>query len=272
MQTSNVSDTELYLFENLIAFDNITHFVSSRKGGYSKGVFQGLNIGFNVGDDDWNVLRNRKILSDAVNIPIDSFTFANQCHGSNINFAGSSLRGCGSSDEKSSLEDTDGMITSTPGICITVQVADCVPVLLYDSENHIAAVIHAGWKGTIGQITGKTLEKMIHFCSSKPVNIYAGIGPSIGPCCYEVGQNVYKELKYKGISKKDIIIPSKQKDKYYFNLWQANKKQLTDLGVKPENIEEAAICTKCNNESFYSSRASDGKTGRFASGIMLKKK
>ncbi len=272
MQANNVEDIELYLFENLSAFENVTHFITSQKGGYSKGNFQGLNIGFNVGDDDRNVLRNRKILSKALNIPIDSFTFADQCHGCNIRFVESNMRGFGATDEKSSLKNIDGMITSTPGICITVKVADCVPVILYDHENHIAAVIHAGWKGTIAQITGKTLEKMINFCGSKPMNVYAGIGPSIGPCCYEVGQNVYREFQKSGISKKDIITFSEQKDKYYFNLWQANKNQLTELNVKPENIEEAFMCTKCNNENFFSARASDGKTGRFATGIMLKKK
>jgi len=262
----------LYLFKNLSDFDNITHFVSSRKGGCSNGQFKSLNIGFNIGDDDHNVIQNRKALSEATDISFGNFTFARQCHGSNIFFVDNSLRGSSSADEESSLGNADGMITSLPDICITVKVADCVPVLLYEPDNHAAAVIHAGWKGTVNKITGKAVEKMIRFCGSKPGNIYAGIGPSIGPCCYETGNDVYREYMDKGFTGKDIMIPSKQKDKYYLNLWQANKKQLTELGVKPENIEEASICTKCNNESFFSSRASDGKTGRFAAGIMLKKK
>lgn len=270
MQTTNVSDIELHLFENLSAFDSITHFVTSRRGGYSAGNFQGFNVGFNVGDDNWNVLRNRKILSGATNIPLESFTFANQCHGSNIMFVGNPLRGCGAADEKSSLENTDGMITAVTGICIAVQVADCVPILLYDHTNHVAAAIHAGWKGTISQIAAKAIEKMIHCYGSKPANIIVGIGPSIGPCCYEVGLNVYNEFRYTGFSNTDVLIPAQQKDKYFFNLWQANKNQLIELGVKAENIETASICTKCNCEEFFSARASDHKTGRFAAGIMLK--
>ncbi len=272
MQTTNVSDIELYLFENLSAFDSITHFVTSRKGGYSKNHFEGLNIGFNVGDDNWNVLRNRKILSGATNIPLDSFTFANQCHTSNIHFVGNPLRGCGAADEKSSLKNTDGMITSVPGICIAVEAADCVPILLYDSKEHVVAAVHAGWKGTISQIAAKAVENLIHCYGSKPADIFAGIGPSIGPCCYEVGQDVYNEYRYTGFSKKDIIIPAQQQGKFFFNLWQANKNQLIELGVNPGNIETAAICTKCNSEKFFSARASGGKTGRSAAGIMLKKK
>ncbi len=272
MQTTEISGIKLYQFENLLSFDNLVHFITSRKGGYSKGEFQGLNLGFNVGDDNWNVFRNRKKLSDITGIPIENFTFSEQCHSSNITFVRNSLRGCGATDEKYSVKNTDGLATSIFETCLIIQVADCVPVLLYDSEKHIAAALHAGWKGTISYITGKMIEKLLHFCSSRPENIYAGIGPSIGPCCYEVGEDVYREYKLSGWTKKNVISPGKEQGKYYFDLWQANKQQLIDIGVKPGNIEIASICTKCNSEEFFSSRASYNNTGRFVAGIMLKKK
>ncbi len=271
MQTTEVSGIKSYHFENLSSFDNIVHFVTSRKGGYSKGQFEGLNIGFNIGDNNWNVFRNRKLLSDALGIPLESFTFSGQCHSSNIAIIGNKLRGCGATDEKSSVQNFDSMITSLLNTCISIKVADCVPILLYDKEKHIAAALHAGWKGTINKIAEKTVEKLLDFCSSQARDIFAGIGPSIGPCCYEVGEDVYREYKFSGGTKKNIISPAKQQGKYYFDLWQANKEQLIEIGVKPEHIELASICTKCNNEDFFSSRATDGNTGRFAAGIMLKK-
>ncbi len=270
MYNNKFSDIDLFLFENLSNFKNIVHFITSRKGGNSTGTFKGLNIGFNSGDDNQKVLSNRHVLSNAVNIPPDNFTFANQTHSSNIAVIDNNARGLGFTDNKNSINDKDSLITATANICITIQVADCVPVFLYDSKKHVIAAVHAGWKGTVKQITGKTVNILIDLYGSKPGNIFAGIGPSIGPCCYETGENVYNEYINSDIPEKDSIKPSAKTGKYYFDLWEANRSQLISSGIKPGHIETASICTKCNNELFYSFRAAGGSTGRFAAGIMLK--
>jgi hypothetical protein len=164
---------------------------------------------------------------------------------------------------------TDATITALPGICLMVMVADCVPVLLFDPVKRVSAVIHAGWRGTVHQITSNTIDTMVSHFGCNPADILAGIGPSIGPCCYEVGEDV-KEFVLQSFGTTDgYLVRQKHSSKIHFDLWYANHKQLAGKGVKPENIESSKLCTLCNSETFFSSRASGGITGRFAAGIYI---
>lgn len=271
MQQHNLDDVTIYTFDNLSAFDCLTHFISTRKGGISDGKFAALNVGFHVGDDNFRVLQNRRILSDAIGIDLQKFTFASQCHSTNVAIVDENGRGKGALEKDTALVNTDGMVSNVKNICLSVQVADCVPVLLYDPVNQVIASLHAGWRGTVRKIAQEAISKMVQNYGSKAENIYAGLGPSNGPCCYEVGDDVYREARIALGSIKDIIKPAKQSGKYIFDQWEANIRQLKDAGLKEEHIELAGICTQCNSGSFYSSRADNGLTGRFMAGIMLKK-
>jgi polyphenol oxidase len=148
-------------------------------------------------------------------------------------------------------------------------VADCVPLLLFDPVKKVVAVIHAGWRGTVQHITSNTIKVMIDRFGSNPADILAGIGPSIGPCCYEVGEEVKAVVHESFGTTEGYLVSQPHSEKPYFDLWYANQKQLIELGLKPENIETSQICTKCNHRMFYSSRADKGVTGRFAAGIFL---
>lgn len=271
MESTEKGGVKLYEFSNLRSFGGIKHFITSRPGGFSKGPFAGMNTGFHAGDNDWDVLQNRNKLAASVNINISQFTFANQTHSSNIAIIDTAGKGKGSADCKTAIHNTDALICRTPGICICIQTADCVPLLLFDPVNHVIAAIHAGWRGTLKKITEATVLMMMHAFETHPSDLIGGIGPSNGPCCYEVGEDVVSEVKKSLSNPKDLIKPSHQKGKYIFDQWQANFNQLTGLGVKPENIELSGICSQCQSDIFFSSRKDKGVTGRTASGIMLTK-
>ncbi len=265
------SETKYYTFENLSGFDQICHFVSTRKGGLSDNHFASLNTGFHVGDDNFKVLQNRRILANAVGIDILKLTFANQCHSANVAIVNESGRGKGVLEKETAVDHTDGLVTNVKDVCLCVQVADCVPILLYDPVCQVVAAVHAGWKGTLRKIASEAVAKMIQHYGCKAENIYAGLGPSNGPCCYEVGPDVYREVKISLGQAKNIIFPGTKPDKYIFDQWQANVRQLTDAGLKKEHIEQSDICTQCHSDTFFSSRQDQGHTGRFMAGIMLKK-
>jgi len=259
-------------FKLFSQFDNISHFVSTRQGGISNGHFSSLNIGFHVGDDNFRVLQNRRFLSEAIGIDLMKFTFANQCHSANVAIVSDAQRGKGAMEKDSALGNFDGMVSNVKNICLAVQVADCVPILLYDPVQKVIGSLHAGWRGTLKKIVMEAVSKMIQNYGSRADDIYAGLGPANGPCCYEVGEDVYREARISLGLVKDVIKPAKNEGKYIFDQWTANVKQLTDAGLKREHIEVSEICTQCHADTFFSSRANNGVTGRFMAGIMLKKR
>ncbi len=271
MHPQDLGDTTVYAFDNLTQFNNLIHFVSTRQGGISDGNFSSLNIGFHVGDDNFRVLQNRRILADALGTDLLKYTFANQCHSANVAIVNDTGRGKGSLEKDTSLANTDGMVTNVKNICLGVQVADCVPILLYDPKQQVIASLHAGWKGTLRKIVPEAIAKMVQHYDCRAENIFAGLGPSNGPCCYEVGEDVFREAKTALGSVKEIVKPVANSGKYIFDQWEANIRQLKDAGVKEKHIELAGICSQCEHETFFSSRANQGITGRFMGGIMLKK-
>lgn len=256
----------LFEFENLGRIPYLTHFVTSRSGGVSLPPYNSLNLGLHTADNPADVLANRALLAEATGIAKDKFLYASQVHSGDVKIIDKTAieRGVLSQNPR-----TDATITALPGICLMVMVADCVPVLLFDPVKNVSAVIHAGWRGTVHQITSNTIRAMVEHFGCDPADILAGIGPSIGPCCYEVGEDVRAFVEQSFGTSEDYFVPHKHASKPHFDLWYANRKQLTESGVKPENIETSELCTKCNQEIFFSSRASGGITGRFAAGICI---
>jgi polyphenol oxidase len=260
----------IFRFQNLSNYSNIEHFISGRKGGYSTGPFAALNTGFHVGDNEEQVLLNRVQLAKALGCDINNFIVANQTHSSNIFIASANSKGKGSRNSTTAIADTDALISNVPGAYICVQMADCVPVLLYDPIKNVVGAVHAGWKGTIGNISEKTVNLMRDTFNCKTEDVIAGIGPCNGPCCYEVGEDVRLQV-IKNFQQPDkVVLDTKKPGKYIFDQRQANKIQLLEAGIKEENIEIADICTQCHSDEFFSSRAMNGKTGRFMAGIMIK--
>lgn len=251
---------QLWQFHNLSSIRGLTHYVSGKKGGCSTGDKEGLNLSFLVGDNKESVACNRKILADALGVPATRLIFPVQTHSCNVGVVGR---------EDDIFENTDALITNTPGLCISVMSADCVPVLLADPVKRVIGAVHAGWKGTVGKVASNTVRAMAERYGSRPSDIVAAIGPSISPKVYEVGEEVIAAVVQAFGSKEGLVERVTEDGKGYLNLWEANRRQLTEAGVREENIEVAGICTYENPEDFFSARRSANKAGRFAAGILL---
>ncbi len=250
----------------LSGFAEIKHFFSTRRGGYSTPPFHWANMSLKAGDP-W-AMRNRIQLSEILHVPLERFIFLKQTHGNNIHIATERDAGKGSFSYNNAVENTDALITDQPCLMLTITTADCVPILVFDKKNKVIAAIHAGWRGTAKRITALTIEKIINEYSSKPQNIFAAIGPSIGQCCYEVDHDVLTAFtEEQGQEAEKFFSPKGQK--LMLDLWQANKQQLLSLGIPEKNIDLTEICTSCHNQSFYSARRGD--KGRQIAGIMLNK-
>jgi len=249
-------------FGNLFNYKEITHFSTTRVGGNSSGKLKGFNLGYTVGDNPQNVTKNIETLEGALNLKRSKIVFPKQTHSANTGVVKS---------DSDIFPDTDALITNTPGICIAVRTADCVPILLYDPVQKAIAAIHSGWKSTLQEISKHTVELMQKEYGTNPENIIAGIGPSIGPDIYEVGPEVIEQFQNK-FSCDNYITPIKDSDKGLLSLWEINHQILIDSGIPVEQIEIAEMCTFSNPDLFYSARRDGVKTGRLATGIILKTK
>jgi YfiH family protein len=264
VQSILINNLHLFQFANLTELNSIFHFSTTREGGVSSGKYQSLNLGFKSGDIPKEVLENRTILSRSLNIPIIDIIFPKQVHSKNIKFLKEDFKALGEEERKEILNDTDALITNVKGICIAIKTADCVPVLLFDPKKKVVAAIHAGWRGTVQEITALTIKMMISEAGCDPLDIFAGIGPSISPAVYEVGKEVWKQFSPEFYHENGA-----DQNKKFLNLWKANFSQLLQSGVPFENIEIAELCTYSDPSLFFSARRDGVKSGRMATGIML---
>lgn len=242
-------------------------FSTTREGGVSSGNWQSLNFGLHSGDNFSDVLENRKRLQDRLEISSRQMVFAQQTHRKNVHVAGLNDRGRGSVNYEEAVADTDAFVSCEKQLCITMQTADCVPVFLYDTKNKAIGIVHAGWRGTVQNITGETLKAMSAHYHTSPSDVIAAIGPSISAQAFEVGNEVVEAI-YTCFGKNADSLITTINDKPHVDLWRANVIQLTSVGVKERNIEIAGICTYADNR-FFSARRDGLESGRMLSGIMM---
>ena len=269
MIEKRLNGLSIWSFEGLLQHKGVSHFVSGRMGGFSEPPFHSLNLGFHVGDNQQTVIKNRRHLASALGICLNYFTFAKQVHKGGVKIITEELRGAGSVVQGKAIDESDALVSHVPNICLVVLIADCVPLLFYDPIKNVAGVAHAGWRGTLWQIAKNTIRVFQEGFGSLPGDIIVGIGPSIGPCCYEVGPEVIAQVEEAFYSKEIYIDRVTKQGKGFFDLWEANKAQLISAGIPERNIEVAKICTHCRHDSFFSHRFQKGRTGRFGAGIMI---
>lgn len=245
----------------------VKHLFSTRIKGVSKPPFESLNLGINKEDNLDDVKENYEIICSTLDIPIDSIVFSNQVHGTDIKIVEKSHVGKGiyfNGDE----DGIDGLITNKRGITLWTFYADCVPLYFLDPKKKVIALAHAGWKGTASKIGEKIIDKMESLYNCLPQDILVGIGPSIGPCCYEVGESLF-EIFNKNFTNPDKLLISKGNQKWHLNLWKANMVILKSRGILENNITVSELCTSCNNDKFYSYRKENGRTGRMSAVMQL---
>jgi YfiH family protein len=249
----------------------VLHAFSTRRGGVSQGVQDSLNLSYKTGDDPLRVSRNRDFLARALGIGQDQFVIAEQVHGDTVLEAGKKDRGR-SREPGGYLGKGDALVTKERGLAIMVLVADCLPVLFHDPVNKAVGAAHAGWRGTLSHTPVKTLIRMGEIYGTNASEAKAVLGPCIGPCCYEVGDQVRKEFMDVFPWAEDVF---KQgfSGNWMLDLPEANARQLLDIGVKPENLIRTGLCTIDHIGDFYSHRteSTQGRsTGRIGAVIMLK--
>lgn len=234
--------------ENLLAFST------------TRSTFSGIEMPRFTGEPKTEVEQNRIQLASALGIQPEQLVFPRQTHTSTVVNL--------DKIPENEIKETDALITNQPGICLCVQTADCVPVLLFDPENLVVAAIHAGWRGTVKKIAEAAVLKMQQKHYSNPKNIRAVIGPSIGPEVYEVGDEVVDEVQ-KSVPFPEKTLHKNKSGKFHFNLWEANRQILIAAGLREMNIEISEECTFQNKTKYYSARREGIQTGRIVSGIML---
>lgn len=165
--------------------------------------------------------------------------------------------------------DGDALISNVKEVPLLILTADCVPVVIIDPKNKAIGVAHAGWRGTYDKICKNTIDEMIKNYKSNPEDLICVIGPSIGPCCYEVSKDLVEKFNTNlanHAGEFDII----KDDKYFLDLWKINELTLKDCNVKDENIINLQICTNCNHDKFYSYRKHNKTPKRIGTMIQIK--
>jgi len=244
---------------------------STRVSGYSSGAYSSFNLALHVGDNEQDVVANRKKLTEAIGFSYDAWTCAEQVHGNNIEIITADKRGRGRYNLQDAIPNVDGIVTNLPDILLTSFYADCVPLYFFDPVKKVVGLAHAGWKGTVLKIGEKMIETMSQSFGSNPKDIKAAIGPSIGQCCYEVNDQVITPLSSAINYIPNEAVINKENLHYDLDLKKINEQIIKKAGILPKNIEISSLCTSCNPDIFYSFRKEHGKTGRMASWIGLRK-
>lgn len=243
-----------------------TACVSGREGGVSVAPYDTANLSFGVGDDPAAVVENRSRLCAMLGEPLDSLTVANQVHSGDVVIISAAQRGRGARTHADAVANADALVTATPGILLAVVLADCVPVALVDPVRHVVAVAHAGWRGTVAHVTANTVATMVEHFGCDPIDIRAGIGPSIGPASYDVGADVILAVGDAFPNAPEVLQVTATRTT--FDLWAANRQDLLMSGVLDHHIETSGIDVRAESDRYFSHRAAR-PTGRFMALVML---
>lgn len=258
-QLIKTADVEIFKLD----FSSFSLYFSTRQGGVSKPPYNNFNLSFQVGDEREAVVENRKKLVEIVEVPDNNFATLYQMHGSRILKV--SQKNTTSFFSGKVVGKADAMITSEP-VALALFYADCLPVYLVEPNRKVAGLVHAGWRGLKKEIVKKTVKEMVEEFGISPEGLFAWLGPSIGPCCYQVSSDFISYFKsYPQSIEKTID------GRAFLNLKSIGHAQLLEAGVKEDNIETAPYCTFCRENLFFSHRRENGKTGRQAAILVLRK-
>lgn len=234
----------------------------ARLGGVSAGPFASLNVGYHVGDDSQSVTANRSVIAHTLSSPRERVLGAQQVHGDKVLVVDESHLGIGSASWEDAFPETDALVTRARRMFLLITVADCVALTFFDPAKQAVGIAHCGWKGMIARLGQKTIDAMQTEFGSRPGDLALIVSPSIGPCCYEVGELVLAPLQLEFPAWQGMI--RQFGTKVHLDLWEMARQQALESGVKAESIHVAGLCTACHTELFFSHRAERGRTGRFA--------
>lgn len=231
--------------------------VTTRNGGVSRPPYNSLNLGFNTEDAPYNIEGNRSTLLNAFDLPLHHLLLVKQVHGNDVvvidkqNYDVSHFQHV----------EADAIITNQPGLMLAVTVADCYPLMVFEPEQRVAAVIHAGWRGAANGLIGKTIDAMVNEFACRTDAMLVAVGPGISAEHYEVGKDVREGFR-SGTGHWDEIASEVEFGKWRVDLQKSCLLQLEQAGVKKKNIDCTDACTWNQRELFFSYRRDAGTTGR----------
>jgi polyphenol oxidase len=226
--------------------EGLPHGFTTRQGGVSDAPFATLNLGLGVGDDPAAVGENWRRLAAASGL---AFARVCQVHGDRV------VRARRPSEP---LEEADGVVSAEPGLAACVSVADCVPILLATPDGRAVAALHAGWRGTLARVARRGVEALAPESGGGPCALLAVIGPSIGPCCYEVSPPLAAHF----VAEFGASVVREGPRGPHLDLWEANRRALLEAGL--QSVEVLGRCTSCEPGRFFSHRGQASRTGRMA--------
>jgi purine-nucleoside/S-methyl-5'-thioadenosine phosphorylase / adenosine deaminase len=234
-------------------YDGLLHGFMGRRGGTSVGPYASLNASYRVGDDNKVVSQNVCDMKLAVGIHDGRIITMKQVHGDHIiELEETNIKEAG---------EADGMVTKKPNAFLSVLTADCVPILFVAPEKKLVAAVHAGWRGSLAGIGAKVVRQFKEQHGVAADEIETALGPSIGPCCYEVKNDVTEPLREKWgpLAKASIEL---RDGKSFVDLRRLNRSILEDTGVPSDQIHQLGPCTSCAQDEFFSYRRDGIPTGR----------
>jgi YfiH family protein len=257
------SPATAHLFPSLYKETWLAAGVTERTGGVSASPFSSLNLGLHVGDEADAVRENRRRAADALGFSLGQMVCGEQVHGGDVAVVTAEQAGRGATAMDTALPGVDALVTNTPGLLLTLFYADCVPVLLVDPVRRAVGVAHAGWKGVVADVAENTVVALREAFGSEPTALHVAIGPCIGPCCFEVGEEVAAHFPQQAHwpaagAKPHVDLPA------------AVKARLEAAGVLSENITVSGECTSCLPERYFSHRRDKGRTGRLGALIGIR--
>jgi len=252
---------ELPLIESAVIPRRFRHGFTTRRGGVSRPPHDSFNLGGKWGDDRALVAENRRRFRAAAGDR--DVHFATQVHGRLV-----ARVSAGDAVEDTARVQADAVATASAGTAVGVYVADCVPVLIVDVRQGACAAVHAGWRGTVAGVLGAALRHLIVDLRANPTDLRVAIGPSIGPCCFEVGPEVVSAVEAAFPAARAAGAIRTDRPKAHVDLWTLNRITATDLGVPDEAVDVAQLCTACDPARFFSYRRDHGQTGQLAAFIV----
>ncbi len=262
MHKEILNSLPFFFFFFLNSHKELYHAVTTREGGISPSPYASLNLGINTDDAPSNIISNHDTVSKALNFDLSFLVSSTQAHEDRILCISQKPEHKDSKAPGVCYEGFDSIITDQGSITIMIRVADCVPVILYDPASKVIALVHAGWKGTLSEITIKTIHQMKKQFGCSPADIKAGIGPAIGKCCFSVSNEVAE--KFTGQLERSEYFVNQNNSSSYVDLKKANMVQMLIAGLNEKYIETSEICTSCSSDVFFSHRREKGRTGRLA--------
>ncbi|WP_170075264.1 peptidoglycan editing factor PgeF [Paraclostridium dentum] len=220
-----------------------------------------VNLAFSNINIDMASKSDKEDLCKELNMNFENLTNNKQTHSDIVNII--------KKENIGKIKEGDALVTNLKKTPLLVFVADCVPVAIVDPKKEAVALCHAGWRGTYSKITQKSIENMEKLYGTNPEDLVCVLGPSIGPCCYEVSKDLIEKFNTI-ITNRDEKFYIIKESKYYLDLWKVNELILTSCGVKKENIVNLNICTSCNSDKFHSYRKHNQTTKRL--GMILEVK